>query len=213
VEPIKMREFDIGVQWWRTETKWPRDFHNADYQVLADRNPNGAFLDDWWFGFLKLLNGWKALRPYSGADVTELLKANRHELSAAWRHVCSPVRDKDITGVTWEQVRAFPDVVGRLKPTRSPSPVFMSKFCHFLLPTIFPVVDNKAVNGSGNYEAYFNLIKGTWETTAVDVRRGLIAQLTRLIEEDGRGTVCAGFPFATKITELALIGRKHAQRH
>jgi hypothetical protein len=54
--------------------------------------------------------------------------------------------------------------------------VFPSKFCHFLLPRIFPVVDNRAASGSPTYEN-------------------------------------TGFPLATKITELALIGRKHAPRH
>jgi hypothetical protein len=51
------------------------------------------------------------------------------------------VKDKDIIGVTWDQVRAFPEVDPRLKPTRSP--LFPSKFCHFLLPRIFPVVDDR----------------------------------------------------------------------
>lgn len=212
MEAIREQEFNAGVSWWRTMTAWPSDFHNADYEVLAARNPNGNFVDEWWSEFLPRLTVWKALRPYSREVITAAFNVNRGELTDAWHQACGSVGSENIGGVTWEQVQAFPDVVGRLKPTRAPSPVFVSKFCHFLLPTIFPVVDNEAVNGSRTYEGYFKLIKGTWQSTPDDVRTGLIDEMTRLVEE-GSGTVYAGFPFATKITELALIGRKHGQRH
>lgn len=204
-----MREFAAGVQWWRTQTRWPRDFHNADYEVLATANPDGAFSDDWWAGFLPRLTSWVALRPISRVEVTGRLIANRDDLADAWRQVCAPLKDRDIAEVTWEQLRAFPDVVARLKPTRSP--VFQSKFCHFLLPRVFPVVDNRAVGGSRDYEGYFNLIKGTWEITSADVQVCLKAKLTRLVVEAGCGTLYSGFPLATKVTELALVGRRRAQ--
>jgi hypothetical protein len=211
VKPVDRREFTAGVRWWRTKTGWPSDFHNADYEVLAAQNPDGAFQDDWWAGFLPRLTLWRALRPFSRAEVTDLLVANRDDLAGAWHQACASVRDKDITGVTWDQVREFPEVVARLKPTSSP--VFPSKFCHFLLPRIFPVFDNLAVGGSRNYERYFNLIKGTWEVTPADLQASLIAELTQLVEDDGRSPLYVGFPMTTKITELALIGRKLALRH
>jgi hypothetical protein len=47
VKPIDTAQLAAGVRWWRTETRWPKDFHNADYEVLAAQNPDGAFLDDW----------------------------------------------------------------------------------------------------------------------------------------------------------------------
>jgi hypothetical protein len=47
-----------------------------------------------------------------------------------------------------------------------------------------------------------------------DLQTSLIVELTRLVVgEDGRATLHTGFPLATKIIELALIGRKHAPRH
>jgi hypothetical protein len=49
--------------------------------------------------------------------------------------------------------------------------VFPSKFCHFLLPRIFPVVDNRAASGSPTYEKYFNLIKRTWEITPLTCKQ------------------------------------------
>ena len=108
MKPIDRREFIDGVRWWRTTTGWPKDFHNADYELLAAQNPDGAFLDDWWAGFLPRLTSWRALRPLSRVEVTDLLVANRDDLAAAWQQACAQVTDKDITGVTWDQVRAFP---------------------------------------------------------------------------------------------------------
>ncbi|TDB74338.1 hypothetical protein [Micromonospora sp. KC723] len=210
MNPIDRGEFAAGVRWWQTKTRWRNDFHNSAYVVLSAQNPNGDFRDDWWPDFLRRLTQWGALRPLSGVEVTRRLAANRDELASAWRQACAPVKDLDITGVAWEQVRAFPEVVARLKPTKYGSPVFPSKFCHFLLPRIFPVFDNAAVGGSHTYETYFGLIKGTWEATPAGLQDELVAELARLVDDDGQGRLYAGFPAATKITELALIGRRHA---
>jgi hypothetical protein len=100
-----------------------------------------------------------------------------------------------------------PEVVYRLKPTRSP--VFPSKFCHFLLPKVFPVVDGLALAGHPHTcEAYFRLVKGTWETTAQNTQQCLIAEIADLITESGQ-SLDPAFPVVTKIVELALIGRNH----
>ncbi|MGI5152339.1 hypothetical protein ACQEVC_39205 [Plantactinospora sp. CA-294935] len=221
MQPIDGGEFAAGVRWWQTRTRWPNDFHNRTYVELANQNPDGEFLDDWWPAFLRRLTIWRAVRPFSKAAVTALLVSNRDDLAGAWDQACAPARDMDITGVCWEQVRAFPEVAARLKPTKSGSPVFPSKFCHFLLPRIFPVFDNAAVGASRSrgargrsapltYEGYFNLIKDTWAATPAELRAELVAELTRLVEDERRGPLCVGLSMATKITELALIGRRHA---
>lgn len=209
MQAIDRNDFVAGVRWWQTQTSWPNDFHNSDYKVLAAQNPNGNFRDIWWASFLPRLSTWRALRPVSQADVTARLIANRGDLTRAWRQACEPVKDVDITGVTWDQVRAFPEVVARLKPLKSVSPVFPSKFCHFLLPRIFPVFDNEAVGGSCTYEAYFNLIKHMWEAAPAALRAELVAELSQLIEDHSERPLFENFPMATKITELALIGRRH----
>jgi hypothetical protein len=205
---IDRAHFASGVRWWQTETDWPNDFHNSDYRVLAAQNPDGDFQDDWWAGLLPRLIRWKALRPFSQADVTRWFTVHREDLARTWHQACAPVRDLDITGVTWGHVQAFPDVVARIKPTKSESAVFRSKFCHFLLPRIFPVFDNAAVGGSRTYEAYFNLIKRTWEATPAVLQAELVAELSQIIEDHGRSPLYEGFPMATKITELALIGSR-----
>lgn len=207
---IDRKQFAAGVRWWQTKTSWPNDFHNSDYEMLAAQNPDGDFQDSWWAGFLPRLTRWKALRPLSQADVTCLLNENRDDLSRAWHRACAPVQDMDITGVTWDQVQAFTAVVARLKPLKWESPVFSSKFCHFLLPRVFPVFDNAAVGGSCTYETYFGLIKHAWEATPAALQAALVAELSQLIEDHGRGPLYEGFPMATKITELAVIGRRHS---
>jgi hypothetical protein len=208
VRSIDISEFYSGVRWWCTNTRWPRDFHNAQYKALAAQNPNGQFSTAWWSAFLPRLSSWRALRPVSKAEITRLLAANRDYLITTWRQVCVPLRDFDITDVTWNRVHAFPDVVARLKPTSSA--VFRSKFCHFLLPQVFPVFDNLAVGGSLTYQEYFQQVKGTWEATPLSQRAQMIHELTQQISN--RGFLHSRYPFATKITELALIGRRQLKR-
>lgn len=94
MKPIDRREFTVGVRWWQTRSRWPNDFHNAAYEALAAQNPNGAFLDDWWVGFLPRLTSWRALRPFSRAAVTSLLIANRDALARAWHQACAPAKER-----------------------------------------------------------------------------------------------------------------------
>jgi hypothetical protein len=61
---------------------------------------------------------------------------------------CAPFLDQDITAVSWDDVKAFPDEVARIKQVRSP--VFTSKFCHFLLPRVYPVIDNCVTHAGGD---------------------------------------------------------------
>jgi hypothetical protein len=102
---------------------------------------------------------------------------------------------------------AFPDEVGNIKPTRAPSPVFTSKFCHFLLPSVFPVVDRQAVGGGWRtYQDYFKYVQDVWNTTKPPTRNALTAALTKAI---GSTQLYSGYPMVTKIVELRLIGRRH----
>jgi len=142
--------------------------------------------------------------------VTARFVERRDALSLAWAVHCAPYHDVDITGVTWAQVGGFADLVGEIKPMKSlASPVFTSKFCHFLLPMVFPVVDNE---GSGNrwprYEQYFDRVQSVWASTAADSRADLIAAMTEAVE--GRGArLNPEFPMVNKVVELRLIGSQH----
>lgn len=112
--------------------------------------------------------------------------------------------------MAWKDVAAFPAEVAKIKPMKTGvSAVFTSKFCHFLLPSIFPVVDNEALgNGWQDYESYFTCVQTEWASTDGCTRDQLIAELTCTIEEEGR-PLFAGFPLINKIVELRLMGRRN----
>lgn len=115
----------------------------------------------------------------------------------------------NIATVSWEQIAAFPMEVGKIKPTKSPSPVFTSKFCHFLLPKVFPVVDDEGLgNKWPTYEGYFKFVQEIWKSTDVVDQSRLEAELSRLIESAGQ-RVSPSFPMKNKIVELRLIGKQH----
>src|SRR5436309_142330 len=151
-----MQEFADGVAFWRTKPPWPADFHNSDYERWASENPNGTFTLSWWGPFLRTLHAWRATRPFGSAELTARFRERADALGEAWREACIPVLDSDISAVSWERISAFATEVGKIKPTKSPSPVFTSKFCHFLLPKVFPVVDDEGLgNRWPTYEGYF----------------------------------------------------------
>lgn len=204
----EMQELADGVAFWHGR-QWPADFHNSKYVNWAKQNPNGDFTLNWWHQFLPILRDWKATRPFSSAELTPRFTKSAAALSSAWQAACLPFLDEDISTVTWDQVKAFPTEVAKIKPTKAASPVFTSKFCHFLLPRVFPVVDNA---GMGNrwptYEAYFGVVQDEWGSTSTGTQADLVKELTRAIEA-ADAPVFSGFPMTNKIVELRLIGRYH----
>lgn len=202
-----MRELVDGVTFWRSR-RWPQDLHNAEYERLARENPNGNFTIRWWRDHqLPRLTRWIATRPYSGEELTSRFIECATTLSDTWETACAPYQERDISTVTWAEVKAFPNEVAKIKPTIIPSPVFTSKFCHFLLPKIFPVVDNAALGGRWpTYEVYYKFVQGEWTATDLATRSALVA---KLIKTTGVREIFAEFPVINKITELRLMGRRH----
>jgi hypothetical protein len=204
-----MNEVEAGLAFWRGRGVWPADLHNSDYVRWASENPHGNFTNAWWQPFLRTLHVWRATRPFSGAELTSRFLETADRLGAAWREVCAPRLDDDVSTVTWDEIEPFPMAVGTIKPTRTPSPVFTSKFCHFLLPRIFPVVD---AEGLGNrwptYQAYFRFVQSEWASTEPPTRAALTERVTDLIQRSGEPAF-SGFPMTNKIVELRLIGRHH----
>jgi hypothetical protein len=206
-----MRELAASIAFWR-KTTWPPDFHNADYERWLQQNPDGKFTLDWWqTQQLPRLRWWIATRPVSGEILTARFMTSATALNVAWQQACSRHTQEDITTVTWEEVRAFSDEVGNIKPMKyGPSPVFTSKFCHFLLPRVFPVVDTLGLGGGWRtYEAYFKYVQDEWARTDSETQAALVAELTKHIVAAKGEPVSPGFPMVNKIVELRLIGRRH----
>jgi hypothetical protein len=76
------------------------------------------------------------------------------------------------------------------------SPVFTSKFCHFLAPRIFPIVDNLPMgNPFPTYEAYFTAGRAEWLSTDSTTQDALIGLLTNEVGatvQSARVHRCAG---------------------
>ncbi|MDA8073378.1 MAG: hypothetical protein M0Z82_17700 [Actinomycetota bacterium] len=202
-------ELQAGVAFWRSKLAvgWPADFHNADYQKWG-QEPR-TFSDAWWVPFRRRLHDWVALRPATYEEVTARFVARRQAIIDAWARHCDPYAGCAITAVSWEQVGPFADLVGEIKPMRGlASPVFTSKFCHFLLPKVFPVVDNE---GSGNrwphYRDYFLRVQDIWRQTPAATQGALVDMMAAEVARSGVGPH-PEFPMVNKIVELRLIGRQ-----
>jgi len=199
-------EFERGVAYWLNETKWDRDFHNGFYTTMAETNPHGAFDDNWWAGFLPVLRAWIATRPKGSAFLTPRAQERFAAMSTAWALCVEPRLGEDIASVEWRDVAAFPALVAEIKDVASP--VFASKFCHFLAPRIFPIVDNAAMgNPYSIYEAGFNAYRSEWHSTGEAVCESLVSRLSALIE----GPLAVDFPMTGKVVELCLIGRNQSR--
>jgi len=205
-----VHELVDGLAFWDSRRDWGADLGNAEYEAWVAENPHGDFTLDWWKPFLGRLNRWKATRgPDSGDVLTSRFAACAADLGRVWTDTCEPLLDVDITSVTWDQVSDFATLVATIKPTRSNSPVFGSKFCHFLLPRVFPVVDNEGLgNRWSTYERYFCHVQDTWAATADADRSAMITTITDRISATG-ASVYSGYPFVNKLVEIRLIGRQH----
>jgi hypothetical protein len=116
----------------------------------------------------------------------------------------APYLGGDIAVVVWADVEPFANLVAEIKPLSSPSPVFTSKFCHFLAPRLFPVVDNEAMhNRFRTYEECFATYQAEWLGTNAAMQGQLEEVLTREIG----APLCDGYPLKCKLIELCLTGR------
>ncbi|MGY1653343.1 hypothetical protein [Geodermatophilus sp. SYSU D01119] len=207
--PLTEQEFQAGVAYWRG--RWPEDFHNAFYARLAKEDPRGHFTEEWWQGFLPHLKAWKAIRPASPAAVTARVTHALPGLRAAWSASVADVVDGTVAEVHWKSVEEFVTEVRslkqrRLRPEPVRSPVFTAKFCHFLLPAVFPVVDRAAMGlpYGTDYRAHFEAVQREWESTPEAVQRDLHDALRREICTP----LVEGYPITNKVVELCLIGRR-----
>jgi hypothetical protein len=45
---VPLRELRDGIAYWRSQTSWPADLHNAEYAEWDRQNPHGNFTIEWW---------------------------------------------------------------------------------------------------------------------------------------------------------------------
>lgn len=202
-----LAELALGIA-ERAKRAWPGDFGNSQYSAWTTTMPQGDFDVGKWPEMLRTLRAWIATRPVSGEVITSRFMERRDRLREAWRDCIKPLVTRDLSSVEWGEVEPFVEVVGEIKPTKSASAVFSSKFCHFLVPAVFPLVDRDFVGiGHRPYEEVFEAMRSSWTSTPPNVRTELVAYLTSRIEASG-ATPIPGYPYACRITELRFTAIK-----
>jgi hypothetical protein len=207
---LTVRELQEGIKYWREETCWPTDFHNSFYERdLPTIQGNGSFDQRWWKRFHCLLEDWQATRGCRRTVLDSLAQERFPLLRGTYARVIAPHLGEDIEGVDWPAIAEFPLLVTEIKPLKSPSPVFTSKFCHFIAPSIFPVVDNEAMGKPFGkcYEAHFRNSRMEWLATDSQNRTALADMLA----QEAGTPLFTGFPIKNKLVELCLIGRNRAK--
>ena len=179
---------------------WPADLHAAMYS--ADTVALSAGLTtDWWDVVVPRLSAWRAIRPLRTDAVRQSGLEALPEMSVLYGRLASRRLGFDVA--RWEDVCELFDVAGELKPTRSRSPVFGSKLCHFMLPPLFPVIDRAAVGWNVPYGQYWTARHNAWVDSR-DRHGELRAIVDTRIPEAHRPF----FPYATKISELCIVGER-----
>src|ERR1700704_1794905 len=128
---LSVEQLRHGIDYWRQEG-FPRDLHNSFYRFdLPKVQTNGVFDESWWRSLLCLLKDWKATRNGPTDHILTLRAKQRFEiLSNTWIENIAPNILKDISTVSWREIARFATLVAEIKDVSSP--VFTSKFCHFL---------------------------------------------------------------------------------
>jgi hypothetical protein len=183
------------VSWWNG------DFHNSLYQSLEYQRRRGLHEDFWRFLVQKLVE-WKAHRNQKGITKQDIYTRGCERLDRLRNHytVLLPhCTEPDYDELSWVNVSPLFEVASEIKPVEGNSPVFPSKLCHFLCPSIYPVFDNTLVKtGKIEYEVYWNEFKEQWEKASEKV--ALIEELKGHFPK--AEAPCDHYPWPTKIFEL-----------
>lgn len=187
-----------GIKIWRTRG-WPKDFHNRFYTRLESYRAEG--LDGLWEPCLRRLSRWRALRPLSQDTIRQNAQQVMGQLEACYGQVRKTRGAADLTDCTWEELSPLFLTAAEIKGVRSP--VFASKLCHMLFPRLFPVIDRAAVGiPDDGYAGYWRRCQEAWGRSTEEERAILIAALQARMGKPA----LPSYPWATKITELCLMG-------
>lgn len=179
---------------------WPEDLHASMYLGDVVRLSEGL-TSDWWHMIVRRLSAWRANRPVRNRVI---LDAGLQELPRIDLMHRTLMADRlSLETASWSDVAELFGAAAALKPTKSSSPVFGSKLCHFMVPGLFPVIDRAAVRWDVPYVDYWNACQESWIAAAAD-HHGLRSIVDTRVPEDARVV----FPYATKITELCIVGER-----
>ncbi len=175
---------------------WPKDFHADLYDYLAEIQRDGLS-SEWWDESVGFLSEWQAIRP----KTKEFVHQRGKPRLAKMRKSLQNIKAQDIKTCEWDSVADLFNTAHEIKNVHSP--VLASKLCHFILPAIFPVLDNEALDFPiPSYQYYWNYCRQQW--LACDNKKQLKEILRpHLNQQDGEN-----YPWAVKIIELCIMGKE-----
>lgn len=153
-----------GIDFWFTKKKhWPDDFHNQVYRDLEKWRSKGIN-QEWWREIASLLQFWQANRPFSEKQIFDsglphLNAINKRFTEIKEKHGEYP----SVENIDDDVINDIFNVAGQIKKIKKKSPVFPSKLCHFLFPTIFFIADRDTVRMvDADYFEYWRSCKQEW---------------------------------------------------
>lgn len=205
---VTMANLEGGIAEFRR--RWPgeSDFHNRLYQELIVKREAGQLT---WSRLVDELSAWGALRTsISGQNTSWYLERGEKP----FRYMLVLVNqiqsahaghDPDITETHPEELLEMFEVAIGIKGTSRP--MFASKLCHFLMPSAFPVADEKMLGISTieGYWRYWQRCAEGWR--ASEKNEALKARLRHAMNT----TPFERYPWAAKIGELCHSGMR--QQH
>lgn len=207
---LTLTDLKAGVSWWLSKDKWPHDFHNTVYYELYDLRRNGLS-DDWWGKTVDRLWDWRAIRPYTKAEIKEKGLQFLADLQRIYLDIRAQTGDEPVfLDFKWDQIRGLYKLLANIKAVNTP--VFPSKLGHFIFPKLFIVMDHKAT-GTDDYEVFWQSMHKAW--SSFDERKEAKKILSEEIVKHSAKTVHKYYPFEIKIIELNIIGKKltdHSKR-
>jgi hypothetical protein len=213
---ICIENLNVGIGWWLTSTpRWGADIMNSEYKEIYNQRAAGI-TKDWWEACVTRLWSWMAIRSRNPPNTkNEIKERGLERLEAVAREYLTlrstSESEPTIAEVSWDQIQEIFRIASEIKwgERRNASPVFASKMCHFLLPMVFPVIDNFAT-GIFEYEFYWRGMKDEWLRFPEKEQARLILKDTITSSIGTAEAIHVLYPWETKIIELSHIGYAHS---
>ncbi len=196
-----------GIDFWITKKKhWPDDFHNQVYRNL-ERWRSKGINQEWWREIASLLQFWQANRPFSEKQIFDSGLPHLNAINKRFTEIKEKLGEyPSVENIDDDVINDIFNVAGQIKKIKKKSPVFPSKLCHFLFPTIFFIADRDAVRiVDADYFEYWRSCKQEWCKS--QNKEELISILRDHIKKSKKfDLLFENYPFPIKITELCRIG-------
>lgn len=203
----KVQSFDSvllqnGIDRFTEKSGWSQDLHTDFYCERACAQKSGASLDG--DALWKKLHEWSALRG-GVRGMRERWECKFGDMKCEYRKILR-LKYPNIESCKWDSVKGLFHVAHGIKGVQSS--VFASKLCHFILPSVFTVVDIEVMRlylNAEQYGQYWKFCQKRWQECDQDALKGMLK--AEILRHDKKADF-SGYPWATKIAELCVMGRK-----